>query len=102
MLTLNFVCKGKRYSLDRKGRPNTLVYREYAPGLDLNLLQDGIKRKSTKAARNLDTIHRIVYSLFSIRKGRRKKLSEKAKGPAELMRHVSMSFTGLLHFLSQK
>ena len=44
----------------------TLVYREYAPGLDLNLLQDCIKRKSTKAARNLDTIHRIVYSLFSI------------------------------------
>lgn len=71
-------------------------------GLDLNLLQDCIKRKSTKAARNLDTIHRIVYSLFSIWKGRRKKLSDKAKGLAELMRHVSMSFTRLLHFLSQK
>lgn len=71
-------------------------------GLDFNLLQDSIKRKSTKAARNLDTIHRIVYSLFSIWKGRRKKLSDKAKGLAELMRHVSMSITRLLHFLSQK
>ncbi len=71
-------------------------------GLDFNLLQDSIKRKSTKAARNLDTIQRIVYSLFSIWRGRRKKLSDKAKGLAELMRHVSMSFTKLLHFLSQK
>lgn len=71
-------------------------------GLDLNLLQDCIKRKSTKAARNLDTIQRIVHSLFSIWKGRRKKLSDKAKGLAELMRYVSMSFTRLLHFLSQK
>ncbi len=71
-------------------------------GLDFNLLQDSIKRKSTKAARNLDTIQRIVYSLFSIWKGRRKKLSDKAKGLAELLRHVSMSITRLLHLLSQK
>ena len=71
-------------------------------GLDFNLLQDSIKRKSNKAARNLDTIQRIVYSLFSIWKGRRKKLSDKTKGLAELMRHVSMSFTKLLHLLSQK
>lgn len=71
-------------------------------GLDFNLLQDSIKRKSPKAARNLDTMQRIVYSLFSIWKGRRKKLSDKAKGMAELMRFVSRSFTRLLHFLSQK
>lgn len=71
-------------------------------GLDFNLLQDSIKRKSTKAARNLDTIQRIVYSLFSIWKGRRKKLSDKAKGLAELLRYVSMSITRLLHLLSQK
>lgn len=71
-------------------------------GLDFNLLQDSIKRKSTKAARNLDTIQRIVYSLFSVWKGRRKKLSDKAKGLAELMRQVSMSITKLLRFLSQK
>ncbi len=71
-------------------------------GLDFNLLQDRIKRKSVRAARNLDTMQRIVYSLFSIWKGRRKKLSDKAKGMAELMRHVSTSLTRLLHFLAQK
>lgn len=71
-------------------------------GLDVNLLQDRIKRKSPKAARNLDTIQRIVYSVFSIWKGLRKKRSDKKKGVAELMRHVSMSFTRLLRFLSQK
>lgn len=71
-------------------------------GLDFNLLQDSIKRKSAKAARNLDTLQRLVYSLFSIWRGRRKKLSDKAKGIAELMRYVSKSFTTLLHFLSQK
>ena len=71
-------------------------------GLDSNLLQDSIKRKFPMAARNLDTLQRIVYSLFSIWRGRRKKLSDKAKGLAELMRNVSVSFTRLLHFLSQK
>ena len=71
-------------------------------GLDFNLLQDRIKRKSTKAARNLDTLQRIVFSLFSIWKGRRKKLSDKVKGIAEMMRFISKSFTRLVHFLSQK
>lgn len=71
-------------------------------GLDYNLLQDKIKRKSTTAARNLDTLQRTVCSLFSIWKGRRKKLSDKTKGLAELMRHVSRNFTCLLNFLSQK
>lgn len=71
-------------------------------GLDVNLLQDRIKRKSTKAARNLDTLQRIVFSLFSVWRGRRKKLSDKAKGAAELMRFISKSFTRLVHFLSQK
>lgn len=71
-------------------------------GLDVNLLQDSIKRKTTRAARNLDTLQRIVFSLFSLWKGRRKKLSDKAKGVAQLMRFVSKSITRLLHFLSQK
>ena len=71
-------------------------------GLDFNLRQDHIKRKSAKAARNLDTIQRIVLSLFSIWRGRRKKRSDKAKGIAELMRYVSMSFTRLMRFLRQK
>ena len=71
-------------------------------GLDVNMQQDKIKRKSAKAARNLDTIQRIVYSVFSIWKGLRKKRSDKRKGIAELMRYVSMSFTRLIHFLCQK
>lgn len=71
-------------------------------GLDVNLLQDKVKRKSAKAARNLDTIQRMVYSVFSIWKGLRKKRSDKRKGVAELMRHVSMSFTQLMRFLYQK
>lgn len=71
-------------------------------GLDVNLKQDSIKRKSPTAARNLDTIQRIVYSVISIWKGLRKKRSDKRKGVAELMRYVSMSFTRLLRFLNQK
>lgn len=71
-------------------------------GLDVNLKQDTIRRKSSVAARNLDTIQRIVFSLFSVWKGRRKKRSDKAKGIADLMRSVSMSFTKLLRFLTQK
>lgn len=71
-------------------------------GLDFSLLQDDIKRHSVNAARNLDTLQRMVYSLFSIWKGRRKKLSDKAKGIASLMRNLSMSFTKLIHFLNQK
>ena len=71
-------------------------------GLDVNLLQDGIRRKSPRGARNLDTIQRIVFSVFSIWKGLRKKLSDKKKGVAEIMRHISMGFTRLLRFMSQK
>lgn len=71
-------------------------------GLDCNLHQDKIKRKSGKSARNLDTIQRIVFSVFSIWKGLRRKRSDKRTGIAELMRHVSMSFTKLMRFLCQK
>ena len=71
-------------------------------GLDVNLSQDRIKRKSLKSARNLDTIQRMVHAVFSIWKGLRKKRSDKRKGMAQLMRQVSMSFTKLLHFLNQK
>ena len=70
--------------------------------LDRNFWQDRIKRKSAKAARNLDTLQRIAYAVFSIWRGRRKKLADKAKGVAELMRGISMSFTRLMRFLSQK
>lgn len=71
-------------------------------GLDVNLFQDRIKRKTPRAARNLDSIQRIVYSTFSIWKRLRKKKSDKRKGVAELMRHVSMNFTKLLRFMNQK
>lgn len=71
-------------------------------GLDVNLLQDCIRRKSPRAARNLDTIQRIVLSVFSIWKRLRKKRSDKNMGVAELMRQVSMNFTRLIHFLCQK
>ena len=71
-------------------------------GLNVNLLQDSIRRKYPRGARNLDTIQRIVFSVFSIWKGLRKKHSDKKKGVAGLMRYISMSFTRLLRFLNQK
>ena len=66
------------------------------------LLQDKVKRKSAKAARNLDTIQKIVCTIFSAWKGRRRKKADKKKGFAELMRHISKSFTLLIRFLAQK
>ena len=71
-------------------------------GLDRNLKQDSIKRKSEKSARNLDTIQRIVLNVISVWKNRRKKVSDKKKGIAELTRCIASSFTRLLHFLCQK
>lgn len=70
--------------------------------LDSNLEQEYIKRKYQKAARNLDTIQRIIQSVFSILRGRRRKRSDKAKGNAELIRGIRMRFTKLMRFLSQK
>ena len=70
--------------------------------LDYDLKQDSVKRKHTNAARNLDTIQRMVHSVFSIWKGLRKKCSDKRKGIAGLMREASMSFAKLLRFLNQK
>ena len=49
-------------------------------GLDRNLLQDRIKRKSARAARNLDTIQRMVHSVFSIWKCLRKRELTRKKG----------------------
>ena len=70
--------------------------------LDVNLQQDRIKRKYIKSARNLDTIQRIVHSTFSIWKRLRKKMTDRRKGMAELMRHVAAGFTKLIRFLLQK
>lgn len=71
-------------------------------GLDVNFQQDRIKRRSGRSARNLDTIQRIVHSVFSIWKRLRKKRADRRKGVAEIMRHVSASFTKLIRFLCQK
>ena len=70
--------------------------------LDRNLRQDFIKRKSARAARNLDTIQRLVLSILSIWKGKRRKLSDKAKGTAELIGELSMNFTAIMRMLAQK
>ena len=48
--------------------------------LDRNLRQDSIKRKAERAARNLDTIQKIVLALIAVWKNRRKKISDKQKG----------------------
>lgn len=70
--------------------------------LDRNLLQDKIKRKTEQAARNLDTIQRIVLNIIAIWKNRRKKVADKQKGVAEILRELSMNFTKTLQFLNQK
>lgn len=71
-------------------------------GLDVNLKQDRIKRRSSRAARNLDTIQRVVHSVFSIWRRLRKKRSDRGKGMAEIMRLISSNLTKLIRFLSQK
>lgn len=71
-------------------------------GLDVNLLQDKTKRRTSKAARNLDTIHRIIYTVFSIWRRLRKNKTDRRKGMAEIMRHLSASFTKLINFLCPK
>ena len=76
-----------------------LVNRKHALGAGCQFAANRIKRKSAKAARNLDTIQRVVHSLFSIWKRLRKKQSDKSKGIAEFMRNLSKSFTRLLRFL---
>ncbi len=71
-------------------------------GLDRNFRQDHTKRKHTDSARNMDTIKRMAFSIFSIWRGLRKKRSDKALGIAALKRRVSTNFTALKKFLSQK
>ena len=69
--------------------------------LDRNLRQDFIRQKSARSARNLDTIQRMVLAILSIWKGKRKKISDKAKGTAELIRELSLDFTVMMHVLAQ-
>lgn len=51
-------------------------------------LQDKTKRRTSKTARNLDTIHRIIYTVFSIWRRLRKKKADRRKGMAEIMRII--------------
>ena len=70
--------------------------------IESNLRQDSIKRKAERAARNLDTIQRMVLALIAVWKNRRKKISDKQKGTAQIIRELAVSFTNVLHFLAQK
>ena len=44
----------------------------------------------------------LVLSILSIWKGKRRKLSDKVKGTAELIGELSMNFTGIMRLLAQK
>ena len=68
--------------------------------LDRNLRQDSIKRKAERAARNLDTIQKMVLALIAVWKNRRKKISDKQKGTAQIIRELAVSFTNVLHFVT--
>lgn len=70
--------------------------------LDRNLRQDFIRRKDARSATNLDTIQRMVLAILSIWKGKRKKLSDKAKGTAELIGELSMNFTAINTYAGSK
>lgn len=70
--------------------------------LDRNLRQDSIKRKAERAVRNLDTIQKMVLALIAVWKNRRKKISDKQKGTAQIIRELAVNFTNVLHFLAQK
>ena len=70
--------------------------------LDARFQQDNIKRKHESAARNLDTIQKVVFNLIAIWKLKRKKTSDKRLGIAEIVRKLSQSFTDVMSFLAQK
>ena len=81
---------------------NSIGLLKACASLDRNLRQDSIKRKAERAARNLDTIQRMVLALIAVWKNRRKKISDKQKGTAQIIRELAVSFTNVLHFLAQK
>ena len=91
--------KAMRGTVQDNGRNPDIVS---AFSCDAGIFQDSIKRRHTKAARSLDTVQRIVHAVFSIWRGRRRKLADRAKGIAELKRHISFGFTRLMRFMSQK
>ena len=56
---------------------------------------------TAKAARNLDMIQEMVHAILFIWKHKRRKLSDKRKGTAELIRELAHSFTKIIRMLSQ-
>ena len=84
--------KGGDFLIELKGNQRSLRYG----------IEDRIRQRSSRSARNLDTIQRIVHSVFSIWRRLRKKRADRRMGMAEIMRLVSASFTKLIRFLHQK
>ena len=65
---------------------------------DLNLLDRFLFAEAMEDPQNM----RDVLALIAVWKNRRKKISDKRKGTAEITRELSVSFTKVLHFLAQK
>lgn len=68
--------------------------------LDTGMMQDLIKRKRAKAARNLDTTQRTALAIMSFWRSKRKKIKDRTLGYAEIMRKCAMNFTFLMKVLS--
>ena len=79
-----------------------LVDRKHALGTDHNLQQDNIKRKSTRELPETSTPYRESFTRCSQYGKDFAKQSDKNKGMAELIRHISMSFTQLMRFFKPK
>ncbi len=91
-------------SLDGTAKQFALITRQHRSiesmhwNLDYNLRQDSIKRKTERATRNLDTIQRMALAIFAIWKNKRRKVSDKSKGTAELARELSLNLTKVVRF----
>lgn len=70
--------------------------------LDTCQKQDSIRRKTAKAARNLDTIQRMCLSIVSIWKGKRKKLKDRTSGFKKITRECSNNLNFLFDVMSLK
>ena len=70
--------------------------------LDRNLKQDDIKRKTKGAAMYLDTLQRLCLNLFSKWRSNRKKIVDRGRGNAELIRRCRNHFTFLKEVLTLK
>ena len=74
----------------------------YHWSLDTCQKQDGIKRKTAKAARNLDTIQRMCLSIISIWRRKRKKIKDRLKGYTEIVTKCSDNLNFLFDVMALK